>query len=129
MVAGETEHVCGLHDSTHALKNGPRPALKNGDWKAVKTLQSEDRRLPVSRRKTSNWNHRYRCGTTNSGCPKAKWTKASDDDSTVLRLNSHVVVVFFFRSATSSCCSDVAPVDEKSAGKLPDLPLIDEDGA
>ena len=34
---GETEHVCGPHDLTHAaLKNGPRPALKTPTGKLLK---------------------------------------------------------------------------------------------
>ena len=34
---GATEHVCGLHDFTHAaLKNGPRPALKTATGELLK---------------------------------------------------------------------------------------------
>ena len=62
---GATEHVCGRHDFTHAaLMHGPRPALKTA------TLQYEDRRLQVSRRRTSSGLHSCRCEATNSECLK-----------------------------------------------------------
>ena len=49
---GATEHVCGPHDFTlAALTNAPRPR------DTVETPRYEDRRLPVSRRRTSSGLH------------------------------------------------------------------------
>ena len=76
------------------------------DSRAVETLRYEDRRLPVSRRRTSSGLHSCRCEATNSECLKvdgqrhrkhsSKLASSFCDDLMVRRLNSHVVVVSSF---------------------------------
>ena len=59
---GATEHVCGPHDFTHAaLEEWTTSRAQDRDWRAVVTLRYEDRRLPVSRRRTSSGLHSCRC--------------------------------------------------------------------
>ena len=71
MDTGAIEHVCGLHDFTHAaLKNGPRPALKTATGELLQHYSTRTVDFQESRRRTSSGLHSCRCEATNSECRK-----------------------------------------------------------
>ena len=75
LLVGTGATVCGLH--SRCTEEWATSSAQDRDWRAVETLRYDDRRLAVSRRRTSSGLHSCRCEATNSECLKVDGTEAS----------------------------------------------------
>ena len=134
---GATEHVCGLHDFTHAaLKNGPLPALKTATgelWKHYGTrtvdfrCQGEELRVGFTvvdvKRPILSVSRLMDRGIETFIQAGKQFLRRFDGATVELTRRGGLFVL----QCQAVVPMLLTPVDEEPAGEAPDLPPIDEE--